>query len=186
MATSGHPIAVRIADLNDAELLARLGAETFAQAFAAANTADDMATYLTASFSPRLQAEELKHPRTSFLIAEVSGRPAGYAKLEISDPPACVSATSAVELVRFYVDASWHGRGVSHHLMKEALGFAAGAGHDVMWLGVWRRNERAIAFYRKWAFEIVGDKTFLLGSDLQTDFVMSRTVTTDRDVEADR
>jgi ribosomal protein S18 acetylase RimI-like enzyme len=91
-----------------------------------------------------------------------------------------------VELVRFYVDAAWHGRGVSHSLMKEALDYAANAGHDVMWLGVWQQNTRAIAFYRKWSFEIVGDKRFLLGSDLQTDFVMSRALAQDTDIEADR
>jgi ribosomal protein S18 acetylase RimI-like enzyme len=186
MATAGHPIAVRIADHNDAELLARLGAETFAQAFAAANTPEDMATYLAASFSPALQAAELQHPRASFLIAEAAGRPAGYAKLEVSDPPPCVSALRPVELVRFYVDAAWHGQGVSHSLMNEALSFAANAGNDVMWLGVWQQNARAIAFYRKWDFAIVGDKTFLLGTDQQTDFVMSRTVIGNRAGEVER
>jgi GNAT superfamily N-acetyltransferase len=172
-------ISVRIANVNDAELLARLGAETFAQAFAAANTPDDMANYLAASFSPSLQTQELQDSRASFLIASVSDQPAGYAKLEVSDPPPCVSALRPVELVRFYVDAAWHSQGVSHHLMQETLGFAASAEHDVMWLGVWQQNARAIAFYRKWDFAIVGDKTFLLGSDLQTDFVMSRTIRLD-------
>ena len=37
------------------------------------------------------------------------------------------------------------------------------------WLGVWERNARAQAFYRKQGFAPVGTHTFVLGSDEQTD-----------------
>ena len=41
-----------------------------------------------------------------------------------------------------------------------------------MWLGVWERNVRAQAFYRKHGFDRVGSKVFVVGSDPQTDLVM--------------
>jgi ribosomal protein S18 acetylase RimI-like enzyme len=41
-----------------------------------------------------------------------------------------------------------------------------------LWLGVWERNPRAIAFYRKRGFQDVGSHEFLLGQDRQTDRVM--------------
>jgi RimJ/RimL family protein N-acetyltransferase len=47
---------------------------------------------------------------------------------------------------------------------------------DVVWLGVWERNPRAIAFYRKFGFVEVGDKVFPLGTDPQRDIVMARSV----------
>jgi len=43
-----------------------------------------------------------------------------------------------------------------------------------LWLGVWERNHRAIAFYRKVGFVQCSAQPFLLGSDLQTDWVMNR------------
>jgi len=43
-----------------------------------------------------------------------------------------------------------------------------------MWMGVWERNTRAIAFYTKWGFVDVGEHVFPLGSDRQTDRVMWR------------
>jgi len=43
-----------------------------------------------------------------------------------------------------------------------------------MWLGVWERNLRAIAFYAKCGFIDVGSHVFELGSDLQTDRIMWR------------
>ncbi|HYL97985.1 MAG TPA: GNAT family N-acetyltransferase, partial [Blastocatellia bacterium] len=94
--------------------------------------------------------------------------------LERSEPPACVMAARPLEIVRFYVDVFWYGSGLSQKLMDEVIRRATAAGHDVMWLGVWEHNARAIAFYQKWGFKIVGNKPFLLGSDLQSDHIMKR------------
>jgi hypothetical protein len=41
---------------------------------------------------------------------------------------------------------------------------------------VWERNARAIAFYVKCGFRDVGSQPFLVGSDLQTDRVMARVI----------
>jgi ribosomal protein S18 acetylase RimI-like enzyme len=45
-------------------------------------------------------------------------------------------------------------------------------GGRTLWLAVWERNPRAIAFYEKFGFRDVGRQDFRLGSDLQTDRVM--------------
>jgi diamine N-acetyltransferase len=174
MQTTTQHITVRAGCPNDAELLARIGAATFYEAFAADNSPENMAAYLASAFSPDIQAAELQSPDTVFLIASSGGEPAGYAKLQMSDAPGYVGGERPIELARFYVEAAWHGRGVSHALMRETIERALGDGHDVLWLGVWDRNGRAVAFYRKWGFEVVGSKPFLLGSDLQTDYVMKR------------
>ncbi|HEX7807692.1 MAG TPA: GNAT family N-acetyltransferase, partial [Thermoanaerobaculia bacterium] len=51
---------------------------------------------------------------------------------------------------------------------------ARNANVQSVWLGVWEHNPRAIAFYEKCGFRITGKHPFLLGSDLQTDLVMTR------------
>jgi ribosomal protein S18 acetylase RimI-like enzyme len=43
-----------------------------------------------------------------------------------------------------------------------------------LWLGVWERNERAQAFYRKHGFRKAGTQIFVVGTDPQTDHVMMR------------
>jgi GNAT superfamily N-acetyltransferase len=171
------PIDIRQATLEDAELLARLGAALFIQTFAPLNTPEDMAAYLPTAFSPVIQAAELERKGTICLIAVIGGggeTPVGYAQLAESNPPDCVAEGNPIELVRFYVDAAWHGQGVSPVLMEEILGRAAEGGHDSIWLGVWEKNARAIGFYEKKGFAIAGRKDFWLGADLQTDLVMRR------------
>jgi GNAT superfamily N-acetyltransferase len=79
-----------------------------------------------------------------------------------------------VELNRFYLVQDWVGQGAGSRLMQACLEEARQTGHDIIWLGVWEKNDRAIAFYRKWDFVEVGRHPFLLGEDLQVDLVMQR------------
>ena len=44
-----------------------------------------------------------------------------------------------------------------------------------VWLGVWEKNPRAIAFYKKFGFEQIGEHVFLLGSDPQRDIILHKT-----------
>jgi ribosomal protein S18 acetylase RimI-like enzyme len=58
--------------------------------------------------------------------------------------------------------------------MTAVLEAAVRRGAATLWLGVWERNPRAQAFYRKYGFVDVGAHTFILGSDHQIDRLMAR------------
>ena len=174
--TQNPDVTVRRANHEDAGLLAELGARTFVQTFATDNTPEDMAAYLAASFNLAQQTAELADPESTFLLAEVGGLAAGYAKLHAGQAAEGVEGAKPVELVRLYVSHEWLGRGVGEALMRACVDEARQAGHDAMWLGVWERNGRAQAFYRKWHFRAVGEHVFQLGSDPQRDILMERAV----------
>jgi ribosomal protein S18 acetylase RimI-like enzyme len=167
--------AIRRATARDAVLLAELGARTFAETFGPDNTPEDMAAYLGAAFGPEKQAAELADPRTTFFIAEIDGAPAGYAQLRSGGTDG-VTGAKLIEVVRFYALKEWIGRGIGPVLMRACLDEAHRAGFQTIWLGVWERNARAQAFYRKWGFHVIGAHVFQLGSDPQTDLLMERPV----------
>lgn len=167
---------LRQAASSDAALLAELGARIFHETFAADNALEDMAAYLETAFHPNQVAKELSDPRALFLIAESEGAPIGYAKLLAGEPEPCVAGPRPIELVRLYVQADWHGKGVGAELMRACLEQAQTMGFETIWLGVWPQNRRADAFYRKWGFREVGTHTFQFGSDAQTDLVMERSL----------
>jgi GNAT superfamily N-acetyltransferase len=170
------PIHIRTASAADNHLLAELGARTFFDTFAQDNTPGDMTAYLAASFSPQKQAEELADPLATFLIAEIDRTAAGYARLRLSPSPTAIVGRRPLEIVRFYSDKAWIGRGVGAALMSACLDFAARQRCETIWLDVWERNERGIAFYQKWGFAVVGTQAFQLGSDVQNDLLMQRAV----------
>jgi diamine N-acetyltransferase len=167
---------IRYASTHEAQFLTDLGARAFTEAFAIYNTPEDLASYLAEAFSPEKQAEELRRPGSSFLILEVNGTTAGYAHLQEGHTPECITGKRPVELVRFYLLTEWIGKGFGSHLMQACIAEARGRGADVLWLGVWEKNTRAIVFYKKWYFEVVGTHGFQLGSDLQQDFLMERSL----------
>jgi len=58
--------------------------------------------------------------------------------------------------------------------VEKAVSTARELGCSTLQLGVWQRNTRAIAFYEREGFRITGETTFLVGSDLQSDWTMER------------
>jgi ribosomal protein S18 acetylase RimI-like enzyme len=176
-------LRVRLASPRDANLLAELAARLFEEAFGSANTPDDMQMYVAKAFSPKAQRDELSDPMRVVWIAEdPDGAPIGYAMLRRGGTAPGVDAVASAEVQRIYVDRAWHGRGAASALMGACADQAREWAADVLWLGVWERNPRAIAFYEKMGFRVVGKQTFLLGRDVQFDLVMARDVSsiTDR------
>jgi GNAT superfamily N-acetyltransferase len=170
-------LKIRRATSADAVALAEFGARTFYETFAADNTAENMASYLASAWTPALQRAEIEDPKLDTLLAvDKDGRFAGFAQLHAERAPACVATHAPVELKRFYVDKPWHGRGVAGELMAAVEREARARGARELWLGVWERNERAQAFYRKSGFRAVGTQTFVVGSDPQTDQVMLKEI----------
>ncbi len=84
----------------------------------------------------------------------------------------------ATEIARIYADHHWHGHGLGAALLRACIETAQEWGAEVIWLGVWERNPRAIAFYEKHGFRAVGEQEFQLGADRQRDVVMALNLTT--------
>lgn len=167
---------IRDAVLGDASRLAQFAAQAFADSFAADNSPADMAQYLAESFGAGVQALELADPALRYILAESDGEIVGSARLGFGPAPDPVHARRPVEIARFYAAKAHIGKGIGRALMRQCLRAAAEAGCDVLWLGVWERNFRAIAFYEKWHFRTVGTIIFQLGEDAQTDLLMVRDV----------
>ena len=172
--TRAVPVKVRHAQPADAEMLAQLGKRTFLDSFGSENTPQNMSLYLAKAFNVATITSEISDPNVTYLVGEIDERPAAYAMVRAVEAPPLVTGASPLELVRFYVDRPWHGQGVAQTLMAAAVETARSGGARTLWLGVWERNERAIAFYRKSSFADVGTQTFVLGTDHQRDLVLAR------------
>lgn len=170
---------IRTAGPADAIWLAELAERTFRETFAGVNTPDDMELHCKANFGGAIQAAEISNPEMATLLCEDAGGLVAFAQLGWGKAPPCVTALRPGEIKRLYVDAPWHGRGVAQDLMSACIDLFRRRRSDVAWLGVWERNPRAIAFYRKVGFAEVGEQRFQLGTDLQRDIVMARPLGTE-------
>src|SRR5262245_37397116 len=166
--------SIRAASAADAEMLTELARRTFYDAFAPLNSPVNMEAYMTQNFTLQKFSTQLADPRATFLIAEVEGAPVAFAKLYDGAVPDCVEGLTPVEIERFYVDRQFHGQGVARKLMEACFDRARQLGHKTVYLGVWENKHRAIAFYRKYGFEVVGAQVFQMGDEAQNDFLMER------------
>lgn len=172
MMTSSN-LFFRRAVQSDAAALAEFGARTFQETFGAANSPQDMLAYLESNYGISQQWTELQDANIITIIAEKESRLVAYAQVRRQSSPVKVPHGNSVELWRFYVDSPWHGHGVAQSLIEHVHVAADELGGQTIWLSVWERNERAIAFYKKCGFSVAGTKKFWLGSDQQSDYVMT-------------
>jgi len=170
--TTDLALRFRRAGNSDAVVLAEFGARTFQETFGRMNSPQDMADYLALNYGVSQQSKELQDPDIITVLAELEGQLVAYTQVRRQPPPGGLTVEHPVELWRFYVDSPWHGRGVAQRLMVHVHAAAAELGGQTIWLSVWERNERAIAYYKKCGFRITGTKDFWVGSDKQTDYMM--------------
>lgn len=158
------------ADLGD---FGRFSRQTFVETYREFHSAEKMARHVAERLDDGTLAAELSDPARIVLMLTHGDAWAGYAVLRRDEAPPEVVARRPVEVERFYVDAQWHGQRLAAPLMTAALDAARQGEHDVAWLGVWERNPRAIRFYEKQGFRIVGHHIYLFDGHPENDHLMS-------------
>lgn len=165
-------ILIRQADLRDAELIADLSRQTFYETFAYANTKENMELFLQEQFSRKILMNEVRSGNGIFFLANDGNSEMGYVYLREGQRHPEFQQSSSIEIARIYAVQAAIGKGVGAALIKKSIATATELKREIIWLGVWEHNKRAIDFYTKWGFEKFGEHEFLLGKDVQRDWLM--------------
>jgi GNAT superfamily N-acetyltransferase len=170
-------LSITAATIHDVELLSQLSVVTFTEAFAADNRKEDMDQYLAEEMSTAKLLGELQDSNNLFLIAWHNDEPVGYAKMVMGTKNESEQLERPIELERIYVLKKHYGKKAGARLMQYCLQYGKDNGYKTIWLGVWEQNHRAVKFYTQWGFELFGSHGFRLGSDMQTDVLMKKSLT---------
>jgi ribosomal protein S18 acetylase RimI-like enzyme len=81
---------------------------------------------------------------------------------------------NALEIARIYAVREKIGSGVGKAMLEFSIALAEKMKKQIIWLGVWEHNIRAINFYERFGFKKVGEHVFMLGEDAQTDWLMQK------------
>lgn len=156
-------------------LLADLGATTFYEAYKTLHKPEDISAYNANAYNFEVIKQNLKKPDVLYFVAYNMYKEVGYIKL-IKNAKAPNVAQGVMELEKIYVLPEFWGTGAGDALMNKAIDVTRECGFNKLYLGVWQKNERAIAFYKKFGFEVCGTRTFQLGKTLCDDFLMIKAV----------
>lgn len=171
-----NSLYIQTATADDASLIATISRETFYDSFAEKNTVANMQLFLDTQFTEEKLMAEVLDPLNVFFIAFVDDVPLGYCKMSPGTHTQNPTTDPSIEICRFYARKNSIGKGIGKALMLHALSYAKDHDYKKVWLGVWEKNERAIAFYQFFGFSKFGEHDFLLGTDLQRDWLMEKLV----------
>jgi len=169
----GQAWTIREAGADDAAALALIGAATFLETFAGILDGAAIIGHCAAQHGETAYRSALASGARAWLAeARPGGAPVGFAL--VGAPGLAAAQDGDLELKRIYALSRFHGTGLGAALMARAV--EAAAGYRRLLLGVYARNHRALAFYRKQGFADIGTRQFDVGGKLYDDLVLARPV----------
>ena len=165
-------VFVREAKKEDAEIIGKVAAQAFTETFEWYNTTENMREYNETHFTTTQILNEITDVKSVLYVALINNEIIGYAKLKSSETPEELGNSNSIEIERLYVKKEFHDKKVGLALMNRCLEKAREKNAEVLWLGVWEQNPKAINFYTKVGFTKFGQHVFQLGDDAQIDYLM--------------
>ncbi len=163
---------MRRAAAGDIDSVSRIARETFALACPPRTNPKDVEYHLQRELSPARFRASLADVRSALYVADYGGERVGYALIRDCDVDEDWGSPAG-NVRQLYVRPAFHRKGVGRALMAAVFAAAVERRWDRIRLTVSKENARAVAFYEKEGFVIVGDTQFAVGSEVHEDFVMA-------------
>jgi diamine N-acetyltransferase len=160
--------------LDDLQTLQEISYETFNDTFKHQNSPENMNAYLERAFNINQLEKELSTSSSDFFFVYVKDEVAGYLKLNHNDAQTEEMEDHSLEIERIYIRNKFQKLGLGKYLINKAMEIAIKENKNNIWLGVWEKNEKAIAFYEKMGFVQTGMHSFYMGDEEQSDFIMTK------------
>jgi len=170
------PINIKQCTHKDLHILQEISYETFNETFKHQNSPENMNAYLERAFNLKQLERELSNTSSQFYFVYFDNEVAGYLKLNTNDAQSEEMGDESIEIERIYIKNKFQKQGLGKYLIKKATEIAVEWNKRKIWLGVWEKNENAIAFYKKIGFVQTGTHSFYMGDEEQTDFIMTKSL----------
>lgn len=167
-------INIKKCTLEDLHTLQEISYETFNETFQHQNSPENMNVYLERAFNLKQLERELSNVSSLFFFVYFNNEIAGYLKVNMNDAQSEEMGDESLEIERIYIRNKFQKHGLGKSLLNKAIEIAVEHKKNQIWLGVWEKNENAIAFYIKKGFVQTGAHSFYMGDEEQVDFIMTK------------
>jgi ribosomal protein S18 acetylase RimI-like enzyme len=104
--------------------------------------------------------EELNNPENIFHIIYYKGQAAGFSKIIFNRPHPLIGSTAITKLERLYLLKEFYNLKLGLTLFEFIISLSKEENQNGIWLFVWTENQRAVSFYKRNGFEIIGNTDF--------------------------
>jgi ribosomal protein S18 acetylase RimI-like enzyme len=153
-------ISIQKATVADSKLIALIGSETFLESHGHSASALDIKNFIDKTYNKEAIIAEFENENVHYHTISVNGTIAGFSKIVVNAENTFVTQANVTKLQRFYLLKSFYGQHLGAKLFDFNIEFSKQNNQKGIWLAVWVENHRAIKFYSKKGFKIVGDYDF--------------------------
>jgi len=153
-------ITIRPATVTDVETIIAIGLVAVELAHRKSCSATDMAEYLNIHYNEAEITNELSNPDNCYHIIYYGTKAAGFSKIVYNIAHPNIAVPNVTKLDRIYILEEYWGMQLGYALLQHNINLARGNNQAGIWLFTWTGNERAVAFYLKNGFTIIGTHSF--------------------------
>ena len=144
----------------DAIQLAQLAKDSFLPAHGHSASKVDIDNYIATNFSKANFIKELENPENHYYIIYHENEIAGYSKITLNTGNENIKSKNVTYMSRLYLLKEFYGLNLGKTLFDFNVEFSKQHNQTGIWLAVWVENDKAIKFYTKMGFKIVGAYDF--------------------------
>ena len=148
------------AEIEHCNILVKIGKASFLQAHGKSASEKDIKAYTDKVFTETAFSKELSNPDNLYHLIYSNDKVAGYSKIVLNQANTNIEQQSVTKLERFYLLEDFYGQNIGAKLFEFNIELSKSHLQKGMWLYVWVENQKAIRFYTKNGFKIVGSYDF--------------------------
>lgn len=155
-------VSIVKATVTNFQTIIDIGKASFIESHHTSASKETIDTYINEKFTEAIIKEELADVRNLFHIIYYNNTPAGYSKIILSIRHDNVKVENVTKLERIYLLKNYYSLKLGYQLFEFNVNLSKNNNQKGMWLYVWDKNERAVNFYEKTGFKIIGSHNFFL------------------------
>jgi len=144
----------------DIPLLSNLARTTILESHGHSAPAADMNNYIAEKYTEAVFEKELSDPNNIYHFIYYNDKAVGFSKIVFNCPYEGSTIQNITKLDRIYVLREFYDKKLGQQLFQFNVDLAKENNQAGMWLYTWIENTRAIRFYEKNGFKIIGSHDF--------------------------
>jgi ribosomal protein S18 acetylase RimI-like enzyme len=153
-------ISVIRATERDYTLIVSIGKASVEESHRGSSPDEVMYEFLERNYNDDAIKEELNDVNNIYHIIQFNNSPAGFSKIVLNAKHPNIIEENVAKLDRIYLSKDFYGLKLGLELLNFNIELSKANGQSGMWLYTWIGNQRAIDFYMKAGFIIIGSHQY--------------------------
>jgi ribosomal protein S18 acetylase RimI-like enzyme len=153
-------ISIIKATVQDYHYIAGIGKVSVADSHRDSCSAEDMHEFLERHYNSNAIKKELRDVNNIYYLIQYNDQPVGFSKIVLNSKHPNIRAENVALLDRIYIRKEFYGLKLGLELLNFNISLAKDNNQSGIWLYAWIGNIRAINFYQKAGFTIIGSHQY--------------------------